>query len=176
MGARPLVYPSTLAICFGICIALLGPQTAEAVGAKPNKAQVFACLQAEIEDDGALSVSGCAGPILAPCDRWFEPRTIDLYSSCLRGLGWNWSRLLNSGLEEMQQTRGTDFQGDITKRIRVWRDGLRRTCQKLPWEDTGSVHLREANRRACTLAVNVVLTFLVESRPDDLVGDPPVEA
>lgn len=160
-----------------VLIAVLaGTSPVYAVGAKPNKAALFTCLDAHTSARGDVVLAPCVELLLAPCGRWFKTDTIDLYSSCLRGLGGNWSGLLRAGLQGLDERLGAAEQRDIEARVTVWREGLRRHCRALPKLQTRSVHLRGANRRACALGVNAVLTYMIEKRPRDLIGDPPVEA
>lgn len=167
---------SLLILAFGVLLSVSQMQPAHAIGAKPNKNEVFECLSAQSTARGRINVAPCLNLTLIPCERWFKRDTVDLYSSCLRGLGWNWSALLNAGLDTLDERIGLDQERDVSARVSVWRDALRRHCRSLPKLETRSVHLRDANRRACTLGVNAVLTFIVETRPEDLITAPAIEA
>ena len=159
-------YAIALAAVFAL--GFLQPEPAYALSAKPNKSDAFACLE-ENMDKGTVMIEPCIEIVTQPCEEWLVPRKYDLYASCLRGLSFNWSTVIRTGLANTKEDLGALIHGQVETELNRWRYALRRQCKRLPELGFKSVHLRTVNQRICDVSVNATLAFIVLTRPEALL-------
>ncbi|MEM8698316.1 MAG: hypothetical protein AAGF44_04055 [Pseudomonadota bacterium] len=141
-------------------------QPSNALGAKPNPQDVYACFEAQ---DRART---CFRAIYAPCGKWLKPKTYDLFSSCLRGLRNAWGTRSKGALGQETATRSDVEARQIQASVEKLKSTLRPECRSVADLDTGIVHLRDVPERICAVFVNAMIAYLIENKPESLLtGD-----